>query len=120
MGTLGGAGLLAEDRTVDNKVETIQKELAQMREQVTKLAASLEERPDYGLGEGDPSIVRWELNQVLLQQCRERVANLEEALARLNQGTYGTCEKCGNDIHPDRLAVLPDTRICIRCARENR
>jgi RNA polymerase-binding transcription factor DksA len=113
------AGPVAEDRAVDNKAETIQKELDQMREQVTKLEASLEEKPDYSLGEGDPSIVRWEFNQVLLRQCRERVANLEEALARLSQGTYGTCEKCGNAIHPDRLAVLPDTRICIRCAREN-
>jgi RNA polymerase-binding transcription factor DksA len=30
---------------------------------------------------------------------------------------YGVCEECGKAIHPDRLAVLPDTRRCIRCAR---
>jgi RNA polymerase-binding transcription factor DksA len=30
---------------------------------------------------------------------------------------YGVCEECGKTIHPDRLAVLPDTTRCIRCAR---
>ena len=78
---------------------------------------SLEAKPDYGLGEGDPAIVHWELNRALLQQSRERAANLEQALSRLTLGTYGTCERCGDVIHPDRLAVLPDVRLCIRCAR---
>jgi RNA polymerase-binding transcription factor DksA len=84
------------------------------------LEKSLEEKPDYGLGEGDPAIVRWELNRALLQQGRERAANLEQALSRLDQGTYGACERCGDAIHPDRLAVLPHVRLCIRCARDGK
>jgi len=97
---------------------TVQEELARTREQIARLEKALEARPDYGLGQGDPAIVRWELNQALLQQSRERVANLEQALSRLEQGTYGTCSRCGGPIHPDRLAVLPDVRMCIDCARE--
>jgi DnaK suppressor protein len=61
--------------------------------------------------------VRWELNRALLEQSRERATSLEEALARASQGTYGICEQCGNPIHPDRLAVLPGVRVCIRCAQ---
>jgi RNA polymerase-binding transcription factor DksA len=81
------------------------------------LEESLEEKPDYGLGEGDPAIVHWELNRALLEQSRERASSLEQALSRLSQGTYGICEQCGEMIHPDRIAVLPDVRLCIRCAR---
>ncbi|MFL7792285.1 MAG: TraR/DksA C4-type zinc finger protein [Anaerolineae bacterium] len=36
----------------------------------------------------------------------------------MDKGTYGICERCGKPIHPDRLAVLPETRLCIECARE--
>ena len=97
---------------------TVQEELDRTREQMAKLEKALEVRPDYGLGEGDPAIVRWELDQALLQQCRERVTNLEQALSRLERGTYGICARCGSSIHPDRLAVLPDVRLCVDCARE--
>jgi len=99
---------------------TVREELARTREQITKLEKALEARPDYGLGRGDPAIVRWELDQALLQQCRERATNLEQALSRLEQGTYGICARCGCSIHPDRLAVLPDVRLCIDCARKNK
>jgi RNA polymerase-binding transcription factor DksA len=95
----------------------LEEELAKIQDQVTRLEAALEEKPDYGLGEGDPAITRWEMNLVLLEQLRERIESIERALARSAQGTYGVCAHCGQAIHPDRLAVLPDTRLCIRCAR---
>ena len=105
---------------MDEKTATIQTELAKIREQIAKLERSLEDKPDYGLGEGDPAIVRWEMDQALLEQSRERAASLEKALSRINQGTYGTCAQCGRPIHPDRLAVLPGVTTCIRCARGER
>ena len=95
----------------------IERELEEIRAQIAKLEQSLAEKPDYGLGEGDPAIVRWEMNQALLEQSRERAAALEHALSRISAGTYGTCERCGEPIHPDRLAVLPGVKLCIRCAR---
>lgn len=102
---------------MDDQVKVIREELAAIIEQIGKLERSLEEKPDYGLGEGDPAIVRWELNRALLQQSRDRAASLEEALSRASKGDYGICEKCGKPIHPDRLAVLPGVRVCIQCAR---
>lgn len=50
--------------------------------------------------------------QDLLQQ-------VEEALDRIEEGTYGVCQMCGQPIHPDRLHALPYARLCIHCkARE--
>jgi DnaK suppressor protein len=53
----------------------------------------------------------------LLEQLKKRAETLQQAISGDGDGTYGICEKCGKPIHPDRLAVLPDTRICIECAR---
>ena len=40
---------------------------------------------------------------------------IEEALSRLEQGTYGICRDCGESIAPARLNAIPWTRVCITC-----
>ena len=105
--------------TVQDKTRTkqLQKELGELRIQIAALEEALKTKPDYGLGQGDPAITQWEVNKTLLQQLQDRVASLEKALSRATEGGYGICERCGEPIHPDRLAILPDTTICIRCAQ---
>jgi RNA polymerase-binding transcription factor DksA len=102
---------------VQNDAKFLEREREKLRDQIAKLEAALEEKPDYGLGEGDPAITRWEMNLALLAQLRERSARLDGALARADKGGYGVCKRCGEPIHPDRLKVLPGTRMCVRCAR---
>jgi RNA polymerase-binding transcription factor DksA len=102
---------------VQKEIRRLQNELEKTREQIAKLEASLQEKPNYGLGQGDPAIVRWQLDQAILEQSKERAVSLEQAITKLQQGTYGTCEQCDQPIHPDRLAVLPETKLCIDCAR---
>jgi RNA polymerase-binding transcription factor DksA len=100
-----------------DEARELQRELDELREQIAALEAGIQEKPDYGMGKGDPSITRWELDQAMLADLRKRAASLEKQLSRISQGTYGICERCGKAIDPDRLAVLPDTSICIECAR---
>ena len=45
------------------------------------------------------------------------LANVEAAIARLDDATYGTCVRCGRSIVPDRLAALPWAAHCIDCQR---
>ncbi len=52
----------------------------------------------------------------LLDQAREHLADLDQALARLAGGRYGICERCGQPIAPARLAARPAARTCISCA----
>ncbi len=52
----------------------------------------------------------------LLDQARQHLADLDQALARLDQGSYGRCERCGQPIAPARLAARPAARTCIACA----
>ena len=47
-------------------------------------------------------------------------ARIERALAKLEAGTYGACDACGNPIAPARLEAAPDSVLCIECARRAR
>jgi RNA polymerase-binding transcription factor DksA len=96
---------------------TLRTELGQVQAQISSMQSALGDKPDYGLGEGDPAITRQELDRVLLEQLKERSAGIEHALSAMAEDEYGVCEECGQPIHPDRLAVLPGARSCIRCAR---
>ena len=46
----------------------------------------------------------------------EEVRRIDAALERINAGTYGICQVCGDSIAEARLEFLPDTPFCTRCA----
>jgi DnaK suppressor protein len=102
---------------VRNREADLRTELDRVQTQIASLEVALADRPDYGFGEGDPAITRQELDRVLLEQLKGRAAGIRQALLAMADDVYGVCEECGKTIHPDRLAVLPDTTRCIRCAR---
>jgi len=52
----------------------------------------------------------------ILSGLRATRADLEAALARLDEGTYGTCENCVRPIPVARLEVRPGARLCVACA----
>ncbi|MBA2315081.1 MAG: TraR/DksA C4-type zinc finger protein [Chloroflexi bacterium] len=58
----------------------------------------------------------------LRDRARQQLALVEAALGRLDAGTWGTCEECGEAIAPERLEALPWAALCIRCqaARQRR
>ena len=56
-----------------------------------------------------------EINVILTDRVREKLAAIDEALGRIDDGSYGLCEECGLDIAEGRLAALPFTRLCVSC-----
>ncbi|MFO0945367.1 MAG: TraR/DksA family transcriptional regulator [Planctomycetota bacterium] len=60
-----------------------------------------------------------ELTSQLAQHESREVAQIDRALARLRDGTYGSCEMCGKKIAVARLNALPYTPLCIDCQRES-
>jgi DnaK suppressor protein len=44
-----------------------------------------------------------------------QLRNARAALSRIQEGSFGTCQKCDEDIHPKRLAAVPWATFCIRC-----
>ena len=54
----------------------------------------------------------------LLDEARERIAEIDAALSRWEAGSYGVCVRCAQPIGDDRLAARPAAPTCIRCAVE--
>lgn len=52
-------------------------------------------------------------NQALAAQLRNELEEVELALTKLDEGTYGRCETCGEPIAPPRLEAMPAARFCI-------
>ena len=48
----------------------------------------------------------------LLEQLEAEISDLDAALRKVDEGTYGRCEVCGKEIEPERLEARPGTRTC--------
>ena len=70
--------------------------------------------------EHDPegTTIAFERSQVgaLVAQAREHLAEVDAALSRLDAGTYGVCERCGEPIPAGRLEARPTARRCVGCS----
>lgn len=64
----------------------------------------------------------WESNRNFLLRIRDRerklIMKIREALERIEEGTFGICERCGEEISEKRLEVRPVTTLCIKCKQE--
>ena len=106
----------------------VRAELRRRRDQTSAEAAALAadlhavfeaSRESNADDEHDPegSTIAYERAQLtaVLDATRRRLTDLDEALARLDAGTYGTCERCGHPIPADRLQARPSARTCVAC-----
>jgi DnaK suppressor protein len=66
-------------------------------------------------GEGGTSNVDRELDLLLSAQARGAIAEIDRALAKIDAGTYGICEHCGQPIAEARLEALPYAALCVAC-----
>ena len=60
-----------------------------------------------------------QLSHILNDRDRKKLIEIDEALERIEDGTYGICEECGKRIAPNRLKVMPFARLCILCKSDN-
>ena len=60
-----------------------------------------------------------EINLILTDRDRDKLLAIDDALARIEEGSYGICESCGNPIPVARLEVLPYATECVSCARRS-
>ena len=52
------------------------------------------------------------------ERSRQQMQEIQAALARIEEGTYGECTRCGEPINPKRLEIMPTTHFCIRCQEQ--
>ena len=56
-----------------------------------------------------------QLSHILNDRDRKKLIEIDEALERIEDGTYGICEECGKRIASNRLKIMPFARLCVPC-----
>lgn len=67
------------------------------------------------LGDESATISNRHLLMSLSENERTKLIEVDEALDRIKDGTFGICEECGEPIALKRLEVIPNARYCIQC-----
>jgi DnaK suppressor protein len=112
----------------DLDLNAVRRELEARRDATRARLATLASRPERGtaqgfgkrIGDGTTEAVR-RLTDIGVGDSLERVlARTERAVGKLDDGSYGMCDVCGDPIPPGRLRALPDAVLCLRCADAQR
>jgi RNA polymerase-binding transcription factor DksA len=109
---------MADQHVDDDTRARLEVERAQLHTQLDELASDADEAMSFDENFADSAQVAAEQgeNRALATTLREQLADVDRALDRLDQGTYGRCTNCNEPIAPERLAAMPATARCIRCA----
>lgn len=95
---------------------------AEIRELDADLSESLEdaseESPyDQHMAETAAVTLDREIDLSLEENALATIAQIDRALGKMENGTYGVCDRCGKDIGEDRIKVAPFATLCIDCKR---
>ena len=102
----------------DPPVDELHARLEDEREQLTTQLTSLDHRDpsnafDENFADSGQVAAEQGENHALSLQLREQLDDVERALGKLDEGTYGQCEVCSAAIGDARLEAMPSTRFCI-------
>lgn len=103
-------------RRLEGERARLSEELEQMRKESPSSERS-RPRSGYGNHMADDATETFEQekNLALAASLRAFLSQVEHALGKMREGTYGLCDDCGQAINPDRLDALPHAHLCITC-----
>jgi DnaK suppressor protein len=101
--------------------QLLRKRLAELEDRLAEFAKA----PEPGAGIGFGKRIGDGTNEAISRRNEIGVGNsllvteekLRRALAKLEEGSYGRCDRCGHEIAPGRLEAAPESSLCIDCAR---
>jgi DnaK suppressor protein len=95
--------LKLRDRLIDEIAEKRKMESNNLKDEIADFYDSADDERDR------------QLSHLISDRDREKLFEIDEALQRIDEGTYGICEECGKKILESRLRVMPFARLCVPC-----
>ena len=109
------AALLEEKARIEHALATLRDEHpGSLDDEVEEVAASA----DSHLGEAAAATLNREIDYTLGENSEQILSEIDAALKRIDDGTYGTCTACGKPIGVERLEAYPWASLCIDDARK--
>ena len=112
-----------DDETLDRLREQLGQQRTDLRSEIEHQGADPETdeltfADDPGFSDRSHSTEERSRLVSVVRALRSNLHDVERALAKLDAGTYGICERCGSPISRDRLEAIPWTVLCIDCKRK--
>jgi RNA polymerase-binding transcription factor len=106
----------------------IRRTLEAHRDETRARVGALAQRPELGsaqgfgkrIGDGTTEAISRLTEIGVGQSLESTLARTERALSKLDEGTYGVCDVCGEPIAHARLHAMPDSVMCVACAASER
>ena len=111
--------MIMKQKEQDELRKIIQDKTKETKEEITHLEELTKPiGPDnaYGRSSRMDAINNKTINDAALRNKKSQLQKLERAMARIEEGNFGKCLKCGNDIPVGRLKFMPWTTKCVKCA----
>jgi len=111
----------SQDRLLELRKSLLKKKediLKEVKEEISKyVSGENKQLVDTALDDGDWAVVdiSEDISLQRLSAHRKLMYAIDEAIRKIAEGTYGTCEDCGEEISEKRLLVLPTATLCIDC-----
>lgn len=104
---------------------SVRSRLRQRRSELSLELDKLTEPPEEGasvsfgkrVGDGTTEAVERLATTATARSLASTISDIDRAIAKIDDGSYGRCDECGEDIGPARLEALPATSRCVDCAR---
>ena len=100
----------------DEARSQLEKRLRQLTNRIGRIEHDLRKVPSADSGERAVELENDEVLQQLDEQSLAEARQIQEALRRLQDGSYGLCKNCGDTISASRLAAVPSAGTCRACA----
>ena len=100
-------------RSLDDRKRTLQEELVRL---TAPPEAGVNLSFGKRVGDGTTQAVERLSSTAVARSVSENLADVDRALAKLDEGTYGSCDECGGPIGAERLEAVPWATRCVRCA----
>ncbi len=112
---------MPEELDLDAIEARLRSRLAEVDEQITELTKPPERGGTIAfgkrVGEGTTQAIGRFTDVGIANDLQAIQGRVERALAKIDEGTYATCDVCGKPIAPGRLNAAPESALCIECAR---
>lgn len=100
---------------LEGELKRLKGQLEQLEASVPSAEEKRESTPFGKRDEGATETLALEKRLTLERRTKDQMAEVERALQKFEEGTYGRCDKCGGTIDPARLEARPQANLCLSC-----
>ena len=106
--------LIEKKRSIESQLHAFAKKNEDIRNDYETIFAQIGDKPD----ENADEVTMYQENLAIEHELEENLSEIDSALSRIADGTYGFCTDCNRQISLERLEIMPEATLCIKCEKE--